>query len=113
MTNSTSVVWTGDASEFLLAGCVPYLQSTSFVGHLYCFEAEIDSDGRHVVFFELVIAESYKKWAFSDSLVANNHYLERVVFTLYHPLWYLYNTNFELLKDISYFASDKSMLEMI
>ena len=31
-TNSTSVVWSGDRSEILLAGSIPYLQFNGFVG---------------------------------------------------------------------------------
>ena len=56
--SNTFVVGVGNGSESLLAGGVPDLQFDVFVIGVDGFEAEINTDGGHVVFVELVVGET-------------------------------------------------------
>ena len=54
---STFVVSVGNGSEPLLSGGIPDLKFDIFRVGVDSFEPEIDADGGHVVFVELVVGE--------------------------------------------------------
>lgn len=55
---STFVVGVDDGSEPLLSCGVPNLQFYDFVINFHGLEPEVDSDGDHIVFVELIISKS-------------------------------------------------------
>lgn len=59
----TLVVGIGDGAEAFLACRVPDLQFDVLVVAGDCLEAEVHSDGRHVVLVELVVGESQEQAA--------------------------------------------------
>lgn len=70
----TQIPWY-QASESLLTCCVPQLESYNHTGNVDVFRYEIDSNSWVVSGVELVLDESVDDWAFSYSLVANEHQL--------------------------------------
>jgi hypothetical protein len=62
----TFVVGICDGSEPLLSCGVPDLKFNVFVVGGDSFESEVDADGGHVVFVELVVCESEEEAALAD-----------------------------------------------
>ncbi len=75
----TFVVRVGNGSESLLPGGIPDLQFDIFGVAVDSFESEIDADGGHVVFVELVIGEPEEKTRLADRGIADNDVFEKVV----------------------------------
>jgi hypothetical protein len=62
----TFVVCVGDGSESLLTSCIPYLQFDVFAIRIDCFESEIDSNGGHIIFVELIVSKPQQEATFSN-----------------------------------------------
>lgn len=62
----TFVVGVGDGAETFLPCSVPYLEFDIFAVGGDSFEAEVDSNGGHIVFVELIVCEPEKEAAFAN-----------------------------------------------
>ena len=78
----TLIVRIGDGPEPFLAGCVPDLQLDVLARAADCFESEVDTDGCHVIFVELVVSEPKQEATLSDWRIAyDDVFQEMVVFS--------------------------------
>lgn len=75
----TFIVCIGYGPEPLLPRRIPDLQLDALLVDVQSLESEVDADGRHVVFVELVVSEPQQKAALADGAVAHYDQLEEVV----------------------------------
>lgn len=76
---STSVVAAGDGAKSFLAGSVPDLQLHAKSIHFKCFNAEIETNGDHVLVSEGVLGKAQQQAGLAHFTVANEEQLEDVV----------------------------------
>jgi hypothetical protein len=62
----TFIVCVGDGAEAFLSSGIPDLKFDIFAVGSDSFEAEVDSDGGHIVFVELIVCKPEKKAALAD-----------------------------------------------
>ncbi len=85
---STFVVGVNNGPEPFLPCGIPDLKFDDFIVDFHGLEPEIDANGDHVVFIELVIGESEQQRRFSYGAVSDHDKLEKeVVLLIFHWIW--------------------------
>jgi hypothetical protein len=81
----TFIVGIDDGPKSLLASSVPYLQLHDAIVDIERFESEVDSDGDHVIFIEVIVCEAKEEGRLAHCRITyHDEFIEVIILLALH-----------------------------